>query len=529
MEERREPGLTDTLLGLYECALAPDKYPDCAHVIEDWLAEEPDPGEIRALETHSSAIWDRLVDLFPPESDPPVGDLRLEVEFGRDPAGRLDAFLDEVQAEDARRLRDLVAEAPAEGGRDLLIRASHGGEVALCLARREGGRLRIFALRNDLEAEVEAMIASQFNISHAEMAVLRGLVMGRTLKAIAAAGGKSPETVRSQAKSIAAKLGFSRQIEISAAMSSIARVARTGGPRPHATGLHRIDLPDGRGMVFDDRGAPDGDPVLFVHDFSSSCRWPGGAVAQIAAAGLRLIAPARAGFGHSDVNPLTQRALFEAHVADYRHLIETLGIEGCRILAFGTGFGIAHGLARADPARAGRLVGVNAYPPILTRRDALRFPPGMYRAGALAAIYAPRTCALISKYATRRAAAARSIRELDAMTGARGPYTEIEDRFFEEHVRPNVDDLRIGRAEGVWRDCTCLTIDWAGEAAADRPVDAVLLQNADFPSQPVEPARALARQLGIPFAVLERPYRHYVVEFRDVIAHLTGQVAPSAT
>ncbi len=525
MGDRDDIELTTTLLGLYECAVTPEKYPDLAERLEACLAGEPDASVLDRLENHSGAIWEKAVDLFlNVESDAAEETclLKLPLSRGSVRPPEWEEFRDRLRADDAVRLRAFLEGRGAGPDRgDLLLRAEAGpGEhEEIYLARADEGVMRIHRLRSELAPGVEALIITQFGVTRSELQVLRGLAVGKTLKDLAKDSGKSIETIRSQAKSTAAKMGLSRQTEISATLAGLARIA-TAAERPDRTGLSRMDLPDGRILTFERAGDPAGLPVLFFHDFSSSCRWPGSVLSQFAEAGLCLISPSRAGYGRSTPNRVTQKALFRRHVEDYGALVDHLALDRFRMLAIGTGFGLAYSLLRPGENRTDRLVGLNVYPPILGRRDALQFPPGMYRAGALAALYAPRTCALISKYATRRAASAKTIAELDAMTGSRGPWDERDDRFFEEFVRPNLRDLMVAGAEGVWRDCTCLTIDWT-RTAGPAPAPAILLHNRDFPFQPEARVRDLAARLGLPFESLPRPYRHFVQEFGDVLRHLT--------
>ncbi len=516
--------LTTTLLGLYECAVSPEKYPDLAERLEACLAGEPDASVLDRLENHSGAIWEKAVDLFLNVESGAADEtclLTLSLSRGCLLPPAWEQFLDRVRADDATRLRTFLdgrSSGPERG--DLLLRAEAGidGREEVYLARKGDGAIRIHRLRSELAPEVEALIVSQFGVTRSELRVLRGLAVGKTLKDLARDGGKSIETIRSQAKSTAAKMGLSRQTEISATLAGLARIA-AGPDRPDMSGLSRMQFPDGRFLAFDRAGDPAGLPVVFFHDFSSSCRWPRSVLSQFTEAGLCLIAPSRAGYGGSTPNRLTQDSLFRRHVEDYRALVDHLALDRFRMLAIGTGFGLAYSVLQEMENRADRLVGLNVYPPILGRRDALQFPPGMYRAGALAALYAPRTCALISKYATRRAASAATIAELDTMTGARGPWDDRDNRFFEEFVRPNLRDLIVAGAEGVWRDCTCLTIDWT-RAARPSPAPAIILHNSDFPFQPEARARDLAARLGLPLESLPRPYRHFVDAFGDVLCHL---------
>lgn len=58
------------------------------------------------------------------------------------------------------------------------------------------------------------LIHSLFDLTPAELAVARGLAAGKTVKEIAIASGRSPSTVRNQLKSVMAKTGSSRQVDL---------------------------------------------------------------------------------------------------------------------------------------------------------------------------------------------------------------------------------------------------------------------------------------------------------------------------
>ena len=211
--------LTTTLLGLYECAVSPEKYPDLAERLEACLAGEPDASVLDRLENHSGAIWEKAVDLFLNVESGAADEtclLTLSLSRGCLLPPAWEQFLDRVRADDATRLRTFLdgrSSGPERG--DLLLRAEAGidGREEVYLARKGDGAIRIHRLRSELAPEVEALIVSQFGVTRSELRVLRGLAVGKTLKDLARDGGKSIETIRSQAKSTAAKMGLSRQTE----------------------------------------------------------------------------------------------------------------------------------------------------------------------------------------------------------------------------------------------------------------------------------------------------------------------------
>lgn len=114
-----------------------------------------------------------------------------------------------------------------------------------------------------------------------------------------------------------------------------------------------VELPDGRRMAVDDRGDPEGAPVLYVHGTPDSrlARHPHDAVA--AAAGVRLIAPDRPGIGHSDPDP----AATPASVADdLAAVLDALGVDEAGVLSWSAGSLFSLAFAGAHPRRCRRLV-----------------------------------------------------------------------------------------------------------------------------------------------------------------------------
>lgn len=137
-------------------------------------------------------------------------------------------------------------------------------------------------------------------------------------------------------------------------------------------------LPDGRVIAFDDVGDPDGIPVLFVHGTPDSrrTRHPDDRLAT--AAGIRLIAVDRPGIGGSSAH---RTGTIGSFADDVRHLLDSLGIDRCRVLAWSGGTTYGLGVAARFPDRVERvvitagLVPFEAYaePGILDRADGGRW------------------------------------------------------------------------------------------------------------------------------------------------------------
>lgn len=114
-----------------------------------------------------------------------------------------------------------------------------------------------------------------------------------------------------------------------------------------------VELPDGRRLALDDRGDPDGVPVLYVHGTPDSrlARHPDDSLA--ASAGVRLLAADRPGIGGSDPDP---DATPTSVAGDLAALLDVLGVERAGILSWSTGAIHALAFAGAHPARCRQVV-----------------------------------------------------------------------------------------------------------------------------------------------------------------------------
>lgn len=114
-----------------------------------------------------------------------------------------------------------------------------------------------------------------------------------------------------------------------------------------------VELADGRRIGVDDRGDPEGSPVLYCHGSPDSrlARHPDDELAR--RAGVRLLAADRPGVGSSDPDP----AATPISVAgDLVTVLDHLGIGAAGVLAWSTGSLFALALAGAHPTRVRRVV-----------------------------------------------------------------------------------------------------------------------------------------------------------------------------
>lgn len=94
-------------------------------------------------------------------------------------------------------------------------------------------------------------------------------------------------------------------------------------------------LPDGRSLAWREYGAPDGTPVIYFHGIPGS-RLDGRLSAEaVEAAGLRMIAPDRPGFGLS--SPCAGRRTYAGWIEDVASLADRLDIDRFAVVAYSAG------------------------------------------------------------------------------------------------------------------------------------------------------------------------------------------------
>lgn len=224
--------------------------------------------------------------------------------------------------------------------------------------------------------------------------------------------------------------GLSVHATDSSAMSSTAE-----------TPTHRLQLPDGRTLAWSEWGDPQGHPVLFFHGGSDS-RLEGALIHDAAqAAGARIIAPDRPGFGASDPQP-------NRTFADWPHDVHALldHLELPRVSVVGHSGGGPHVLAlAADPrGRVHRAVVVSGAAPRQAPTKGMGFPFRMNRRFSLSFPWLSRR--LLASHRTD------VYERPEAYLRKWGRYFPPEGRLFQEHPETGtaiVADMREGYRQGI--------------------------------------------------------------------------------
>jgi pimeloyl-ACP methyl ester carboxylesterase len=248
-------------------------------------------------------------------------------------------------------------------------------------------------------------------------------------------------------------------------------------------------LPDGRRMSWAEYGSADGAPLVILHGTPGSrlqFRWMH---EPAAAAGIRVIAPERPGYGASDRMPAG--TTFSSYADDLRQLLDHLRLPTVTLCGVSGGGGFALAAACAHPERFERLILVSAGVPV--PRAARRGTALPVRLLLLSARYAPGV--------TGRLLAAQLSADPDSALSRAGkrfmPTSDRQlldapewrrrfDEDFREALRQGpeaaVRDLALGTGE--------LDVDLAGLT-----VETVLLHGARDVNVPVGIARWVAARI----------------------------------
>ncbi len=218
-------------------------------------------------------------------------------------------------------------------------------------------------------------IREAFDLTLAEVEIVRAITEGRPVKEIALDRGRSTETVRTQLRSILAKTETHSQSELIRIILGLMDVVGVSGERqgvPVATPgklrpipFSTITTPDGRRLDYIEFGDPGGRPCLFLPIDYGLTRWPASAEQAAERRGMRVIVPIRAGYGHS--SPMPHNVHYAQQCAiDFGNLLKHLGVRRAAVVALGADLRFAMRMAIADAASISAILGCAAMLPVRT-------------------------------------------------------------------------------------------------------------------------------------------------------------------
>lgn len=346
----------------------------------------------------------------------------------------------------------------------------------------------------------ETTVQEAFGLTVAEVEIVRGIALGLPVKEIAEARQRSPETVRTQLRSILGKTETHSQSElvrVVLGLMDVVQVTPVEMDQPPSSNLATLPVMslrtgEGRRLEWIEFGDPKGAPLLFTHLDLGLSRWPAPAERAARAQGIRVIVPYRAGFGRSD--PIAKDQDYTTAVAqDYLTVLDHLGLRRVAVLCQGADFRFACALSLAKPSLVTGIIGCAAQLPL--RHAAQYDRMDKWQRFILAnARFAPKVLPFLVQAGY---SLARRLGKEKFFTLVNGGSAADMMAFAQPQIREAVllgSEISLGAKvsahQAFTRECLSSEKDWSHLVQAVK-VPVVLLQGDQDPQTPVQTVREL--------------------------------------
>jgi len=274
--------------------------------------------------------------------------------------------------------------------------------IALRYSAQNRAPLFIMEMDEGVSDDLAGRIKQVFGLSRSEIEIAQSLSQGLTPVDIARARDRSVETVRVQIKALTAKTETGTQADLVRMLAGIRRVSDVlSYVRSRAVPGQIIATPDGRVIDLVEFGDPKGQPFVFFHGAIAGREPIGALQARLEKDRIRLIVPARPGYGETMAARDAHHHLDRA-VADAQTVLEHLGIESpVGVLGYSVGAIMAHEFAARRPERVRGLTLVSPAIPDFDAGAMEHMPIGQ-RAIAMAASVSPGLIGLLVKMGLQR-------------------------------------------------------------------------------------------------------------------------------
>jgi len=462
--------LSKTLLFLYECLSDPQHTELMIETIGQWLSDEDNELHFSDLEEHSQNVLKLLENQIKSDQSPSNSQTApdLEIPFTKNHVDTLAAItvaLGGVIADETGQKLDVFL---CSKDQNILFKyTTITGETHLCLMVRDSNlnHLRLWFNEQQLHGSIEALMKSDLGLSHSEFMVIHEIARGGKTTQIAQRLGKSPETIKSQLKSIAVKLGTSGQQQIQAQINRLEKfVASAGIEHKEKTTPQsaQFKLPDGRTLAYSIYGPMNGRPVLFFHCFLHGRHLPQDIAPYLAKNNIKIISMSRAGFGGSTLNTAQDTDRLSQNTSDYVALVNHLGLGPLRLFSHATGFASAFHFALHYPELSLGIIGLDAVPPA-NSRDRIGHLIGLFKSTSLAMSKAPATFNLMTRFVFSRLASfqkpGKKMRRHILYPSI--PLDELETDAGLNAATANVHDLMQNQLHQCVQEARIFRQDWA--------------------------------------------------------------------
>lgn len=275
------------------------------------------------------------------------------------------AWLDPVSASDFDAVRD-SAQAMTNH-KNAVVRTcdernANGLAEVYTLPAEDCGQhhLVIRALETHWAPAVDVILKDAFKMTAAEREVSRALYETRDTAQIAKTRNTTPQTIRTQIRTILRKTETSSQVDLIRLIGLLNARASHGQLREKAAwqdpwkNYRIIRRPDGKRLAFSWTGAKNGVPALIVHGTAQGYCLGEQVENRLKSAGICLYAVIRPGFADSESCPATDFLSQQADAIGW--FIDTLDLQGVPAIGIGNGSASLYYLAAKRPGLLSRLL-----------------------------------------------------------------------------------------------------------------------------------------------------------------------------
>lgn len=449
-------------MAFYECLTDPGQLDTLMEMLTSWLDDEEGSVVTPKLDYHADRAWRLLGEISEAEyqsSDVLEAHEQTRFESKTDVTA---AIQDQIRPEDFQKLKEWLSLDSDAGA--LLLRVFEAQSTDLVVLSRDVKSGAYLSKRTgpNFQTIISKFVADSFELTNAELTLVQELLFGGTLREISGRLGKSWETTRSQVKTLTNKLGVNSQADILRMVNQAATLMpspRLKEATANDAKVGKLIRPDGRTLIYEVDGQGLDKTLVYLHGMTQGRHWPEKARSSARERGWRVVRISRAGRGLSSVNFKERKALLQDHVDDVMAIMDHEGIGKFSIFGAADGFAVGYPLALQFPERVRMIVGLEVMPPITSRKVVSGFA-GKMKTFGLASLYAPKTIKFMLALAMQKLE-----RMEDRYSGVH-PLMGIEVRKFEDEDGIRADDLNfrdlmVHKAEGMWRDATFASIDWA--------------------------------------------------------------------
>ena len=227
---------------------------------------------------------------------------------------------------------------------------------------------------------LSGLVQKVFDLTASEAGVLKELVLGQTVKEMAASSGRSEPTIRSHVSALLAKTETRSQVELIRMTLGLLevvepRTAQTNPPMANGSqrggGPSTLILADQRRLDYLVVGHPKGAPFILMPGGVGTSPFPPKHEQALYQRGLRMFIPIRAGYGGSTPIP-RDRHVHDVAASDTFALMDHLGIARAPFVTICDDFRIAVALSEVSPERMAAILACGAPLPAVTHEHFAR-------------------------------------------------------------------------------------------------------------------------------------------------------------